>query len=309
MINESKLNDKMFHLMESGFFGKQVLNEAEEIKQGAYGDPYQYKRVETPDGIKYMYAKKGNDNWVEQIYKVGIDSIKKLIFPKDLEGSSEKTSASSEKTSASSEKKSASPETKSASSETKSASSETKSASSETKSSSSETKASSETKSSSKAGSTIYDAIFVAGDRNVIAIPSQLQYFKNGFGKDRNVAAFDSNAGCVPFGHKQTIEQVLAENPKIPVFLYSLGAIYVDRVASNGNADVRKIFVIEPYYGRGQHVKDNIDAAIGMGVKPSQIYVGGYANVGLGVVDGATPTKSGNHFLAVTEVAGKHKNA
>ena len=273
----------MFHLMESGFFGKQVLNEAEEIKQGAYGDPYQYKRVETPDGIKYMYAKKGNDNWVEQIYKVGIDSIKKLIFPKDLEGSSEKTSASSEKKDASSEKKSASPETK--------ASSEKSSFASKFMSSGT------------------YDAIFVAGDKTRIPIPSQLQYFKNGFGKDRNVAAFDSNAGCVPFGHKQTIEQVLAENPKIPVFLYSLGAIYVDRVASNGNADVRKIFVIEPYYGRGQHVKDNIDVAIGMGVKPSQIYVGGYADVGLGVVKGATPTKSNNHSLAVTEVAEIHKNA
>jgi hypothetical protein len=302
MINESKLNNRMLHLMESGFFGRQLLNEAEEIKQGAYGDPYQYKRVETPDGIKYMYAKKGNDNWVEQIYKVGIDSIKKLIFPKDLEGSSETKSASSEKKDASSEKTSASSETKSASSEKKSASSEKKSASPETK-------ASSETKSSSKAGSTRYDAIFVAGDKTVIPISIQLQNFKNGFGKDRNVAAFDSNAGCVPFGHKQTIEQVLAENPKIPVFLYSLGAIYVDRVASNSNADVGKIFVIEPFYGRGQHVKDNIDAAIDMGVKPSQIYVGTNANVGLGVVKGATPTKSNNHSLAVTEVAGIHKNA
>ena len=52
----------------------------------------------------------------------------------------------------------------------------------------------------------------------------------DGFGKDKNVAAFFLNG--TPHGHKQTIAQVLADNPKIPAFLFSAGAGQVNNIAS-----------------------------------------------------------------------------
>jgi hypothetical protein len=273
MINESKLNNRMFHLIESGFFGKQVLSEAvedkEEIKQGAYGDPYQYKRVPGSGGVKYFYAKKGDSNWVEQTKQKGIDGIKQLIFPKDLE--------------------------------TGNTSKETKDTSSETGNTSKETQVASDNANKK------YEAIFVAGITSGISIDNQIKNFKAGFGEGRRVAVFYYDGA--PYGHKQSISQVLAESPKIPIFLYSAGADQVYNMASNANADVNKIFVIEPYFGPKQTIKPKIDAAINMGVPVSHIYVGGYAEVGLGVVEKATPTKSGNHFKAPAEVAALHKNA
>lgn len=47
-----------------------------EIKQGAKGDPYQYKR----EGGKYFYAKKGTENWTEQTNPNGIKAIEDRIF-------------------------------------------------------------------------------------------------------------------------------------------------------------------------------------------------------------------------------------
>jgi hypothetical protein len=163
-----------------------------------------------------------------------------------------------------------------------------------------------------------YDAIFVAGLTREVSIDGQVEYFKKGFGSNAKVAAFDYNG--VSHGGTQTIAQVLASNPKIPAFLFSKGCEMVQVVASNGNADVQKIFVIEPYYGQGQTVKPKIEAALGAGVPAKNVYVANYANAGKGVLCkpndtnndglcGATATKSGNHYSAVTEVAGNHKQS
>ena len=294
MINESKLNVRMFHLMESGFFGKQLLSEAvedkEEVKQGAYGDPYQYKRVPGSGGVKYFYAKKGNSDWVEQTKQKGIDGIKQLIFPKDLQTGN----ASKETGNASSENKDASKETENASSETKDASKETENTSKGTQV-------------ASDNANKKYEAIFVAGITTQISIDNQIKNFKAGFGEGRRVAVFYYNGA--PYLHNQTISQVLVESPKIPIFLYSAGADQVDKMASNANADVNKIFVIEPYFGKNQTVQPKIGTAIKMGVPAKHIYVGAYADAGLGVIKNATPTKSGNHFKAPMEVAALHKNA
>ena len=309
MINESKLNNRMFHLMESGFFGKQLLSEAEETKQGAYGDPYQYKRVSDSSGnIKYFYAKKGDSNWTEQKYPKGISEIQRIYFPNDFKDvtSSEKPNTSSEKPNTSSEKKEASSEKTNTSSEKPNTSSEKTNTSSEKKEAPSEKSSFA----SKFMNSGAYDAIFVAGLTSKVGIEDQIQYFKNGFGKDANVAAFYYTGA--PYGHKQTIAQVLADNPKIPAFLFSAGAGQVYNIASNGNADVNKIFVIEPYYDLGQTVKPKIDAAVSAGVPANHIYVGAYAGVGLGVIQGATSTSALNsrgHFDAVTVVARKHNVA
>ena len=62
-----------------------VISEQEEIRQGAKGDPFQYKREGAPGGdypeTKYYYAKKGNDpSWKEQTIDRGWKAIKTEIF-------------------------------------------------------------------------------------------------------------------------------------------------------------------------------------------------------------------------------------
>ena len=163
-----------------------------------------------------------------------------------------------------------------------------------------------------------YDAIFVAGLTRDVGIDGQVGYFKKGFGSNAKVAAFDHTGA--PHGHNMTIAQVFASNPKIPAFLFSQGCEMSQVVASSGNADPSKVYIIEPFFGKGQTVKPKIDAALGRGVPSSNVYVANYANAGKGVLCkpndtdsdglcGATATKSGNHYSAVTEVAGKHKQS
>lgn len=369
-MNESKLNNKMFHLMKNGFFGKQLLNEgalslSEGMKVMIFQSIHNYfnenNRI-TVDGIagdqtaKTLNGKKelGYDfdkdlsGELKSYYKTQLNKAKKflsdfkssndihnvrmlqvilclagrtevkpdgIIGPITKEAMSNKLGADN----AAQVKDDALTKTideaisnVEATSNMgfsvkgiKTSSGNTNASSGNTNASSGNTNASSEKTSSGKSGSSgAYDAIFVAGITSGVGINGQIEYFKNGFGKDKNVAAFFLDG--TPYGHKQSISQVLADNPKIPAFLFSAGAGQVYNIASNGNADVNKIFVIEPYYAQGQTVKPKIDAAVSAGVPMNHIYVGAYAAVGLGVVADATPTKSGNHFLAVTEVARKH---
>ena len=131
----------------------------EEIRQGAVGDPYQYKKVKASSGIKYFYAKKGNNDWTEQTNQVGIDSIKKLIFPEDSNASSNTSSTSSNK-----------------STDSSTTTSDSKNVSKETTSTSGK-----------------IDAIFVAGLEGDVNEQGQLQRLKNGLG-NKNIASFKYNA-------------------------------------------------------------------------------------------------------------------
>lgn len=52
----------------------------EQVKQGAQGDPFQYKK----EGGKYFYAKKGQQNWIEVKTEKALKSIKTNIFGEKL---------------------------------------------------------------------------------------------------------------------------------------------------------------------------------------------------------------------------------
>ena len=375
MINESKLNNRMLHLMESGFFGKQILSEgalslSEDMKVRIFQSIYNWwgnqdkwilvdgipgkntanaiknttmskfdrQNLDTYIGVALYNSQRSTSEIAENYRNLNdIHNVRALqvilclsgrtevkpdgvIGPvtkaamRDKLGYDDITKVTDEKLKAVIDEAISNVEATDMSFEiagvqgVNTSSEKTNTSSEKTNTSSEKPNTSSEKTSSGKTGSKGgYDAIFVAGITTGEGIDSQIKYFKNGFGKDANVAAFFLNG--TPYGHKQTIAQVLADNPKIPAFLFSAGAGQVYNIASNGNADVNKIFVIEPYYAQGQTVKPKIDAAVSAGVPANHIYVGAYAAVGLGVVADATPTKSGNHFLAVTEVARKHSMA
>jgi len=367
-MNESKLNVRMLHLMESGFFGKQLLNEgalslSEGMKVMIFQSIHNYfnenNRI-TVDGIagdqtaKTLNGKKelGYDfdkdlsGELKSYYKTQLNKAKKflsdfkssndihnvrmlqvilclagrtevkpdgIIGPITKEAMSNKLGADNTaqvKDDALTKTIDEAISNVEATSNMGFSVKGIKTSSGNTNTSSGKTSTSSEktNTSSGKSGSSgAYDAIFVAGITSGVGINGQIEYFKNGFGKDKNVAAFFLNG--TPYGHKQTIAQVLADNPKIPAFLFSAGAGQVSNIASNGNANVNKIFVIEPYFGKGQTVQSKIKAAIGNGVPTNHIYVGSYPDVGLGVVADATPTSSLNsqsHVDSVTVVARKH---
>jgi len=66
-------------LLESKSDNLKPLISEQDVKQGAAGDPYQYKK----EGGKYFYAKKAegtNAKWVEQTTPKGIDAIATKIF-------------------------------------------------------------------------------------------------------------------------------------------------------------------------------------------------------------------------------------
>ena len=147
-----------------------------------------------------------------------------------------------------------------------------------------------------------YEAIFVAGYETGYGTDKQLQYFKSGFGANRNVAVFKFD--LTPFNHQQSVTDVLAGNPKIPVFLFSAGAQNAGALSSNGNVDKKKLYVIQPN-GTREAVKTSVDAAVGNGVPAGNIFVGAAPTIGSGIVQGATPTASKDHFQALTEVASK----
>jgi hypothetical protein len=147
-----------------------------------------------------------------------------------------------------------------------------------------------------------YEAIFVAGFETGYGTDKQLQYFKNGFGVNRNVAVFKFD--MTPFNQKQSISDVLASNPKIPVFLFSAGAQNAEFLSSNGNIDRNKLYIIQPN-GTRDAVKKSVDAAMNNNVPAKNVFVGSAPNVGKDIVQGATPTVSKDHFQSLTEVASK----
>lgn len=147
-----------------------------------------------------------------------------------------------------------------------------------------------------------YEAVFVAGYETGYGTDKQLQYFKNGFGANRNVAVFKFD--LTPFNHQQSVTDVLAANPKIPVFLFSAGAQNAGALSSNGNVDKSKLYVIQPN-GTREAVKTSVDAAVGNGVPAGNIFVGAVPQLGSGIVKNASLTASKDHFQSLTEVASK----
>lgn len=258
----------------------------EEIKQGAAGDPYQYKKVKSSDGIKYFYAKKGNNDWVEQTKQVGIDAIRNLIFPED---SNQPTSISKE--------------TKTDSKETSPTTTPTNTTTTTTSKETSPTKTTTTSKSPSSGK---YDAIFVGGLEDAINQNGQLGILKNGLG-EKNIASFKYNSST------SEINKVLESNPKIPIFLFSAGCTKAKDLVSNKNVDLNKLYIIEPY-GVWKVAADIVKFAVASGVPPQNVFYhtvrdskgkeiqGASLPYGKGLVDNATDTNAKDHFDALRVV-------
>lgn len=79
MKNLKNYKNRFYSLLESKMGDvKPLINEEvkDVVAQGPYGDPYQYKK----EGNRYFYAKKGQENWIEQTRPQGIEAIKTKIF-------------------------------------------------------------------------------------------------------------------------------------------------------------------------------------------------------------------------------------
>jgi hypothetical protein len=121
-----------------------------------------------------------------------------------------------------------------------------------------------------------FDAILVGGlDHRVgdLNISRQENLFKEGFGVNTNVKAFRHLALT------KNIKDFLAQNPKIPIFLFSAGCSKTLDLSRDPNVDKKLLFVIEPY-GVSEPTKNLIETAIAEGLPAENVYVGSYPGVG-----------------------------
>lgn len=138
------------------------------------------------------------------------------------------------------------------------------------------------------------DAIFVAGLTENKTVPQQTALFKQGFGANKKVQAFEKDDIA-------NILNALRQNPKTPVFLFSAGCRQAFNLANDPNIDKQKLFMIEPSVASAG-TKSTVEAAIGSGVPSRNVFAGPTAGRGLGIA-GASRTPNGvDHFGSLTYV-------
>jgi hypothetical protein len=144
------------------------------------------------------------------------------------------------------------------------------------------------------------DAIFIGGLETLynggvlMTQAEQLKLFKKTYGDSKNVKGFKHNADT------SLILNVLKENPKIPVVMFSKGCDIANIIAADSNADKNKIYIVEPWAKKGNAA---VSDAVKKGVPANHVYVGTTPETGKGVVVGVSLSKGSNHFDALTKVA------
>lgn len=149
----------------------------------------------------------------------------------------------------------------------------------------------------------IYDAVLVGGLDNRAgdkSIDVQVDLLKKGLGGNKNVKGFRYNTPS------SSIVTFLKSNRGIPVYLFSAGCRMSDEIANAMGSDKNKLYIIEPF-AAGKITKNKVRNAVGMGVPPSNVFVGNSIGRGKGIVDGASPSGSSSHWGALTSVASKTK--
>lgn len=156
-----------------------------------------------------------------------------------------------------------------------------------------------------------FDAVLVGGldnrpgDQN---ITKQEELFKKGFGVNKKVKAFRFSAPTLE------VKQFLAQNPKLPIFLFSAGCAKTLDLSRDKNVDKTKLFVIEPY-AASANTKNLVEKAISEGLPAKNVYVGSYPGVGSNIVGATTKNPSslskhplGSHWGALEYVGSVNSN-
>ena len=134
------------------------------------------------------------------------------------------------------------------------------------------------------------------GDKN---ISSQVDLIKKGMSKNTQVMGFR-------YTDAEGLYAELNRNSNATVVLFSAGGSKAEAVARlmlENNEALRHLYILEPYHVGGTTTK-SVRKAVELGVPPENVWVGGYAKAGLGVIANATrtPNCSPSHWCALTEV-------
>lgn len=132
-----------------------------------------------------------------------------------------------------------------------------------------------------------------------LKINKQVELVKKGIGDNKEVIGFSY------FENAKAIEYI-KNNPESYVIMFSAGCKHARAVAQkikNENKTLDKIFIVEPYHVGGDTTKSVRDA-VSLGVPEKNVIVGKYKEVGLGIVNGATPTPlcKPSHWCALTKI-------
>jgi len=131
-----------------------------------------------------------------------------------------------------------------------------------------------------------------SGDKST---STQAQMLKNALGVT-NVKSFDWDAST------ESILSFLSANPKTPVFLFSAGCKKAGALSASNNVDVKKLYIIEPFYEAGRETEKSVKTAVSNGVPSKNVFVGTNASRGSGIVSGTASSNAKDHWDALVTV-------
>ena len=131
-----------------------------------------------------------------------------------------------------------------------------------------------------------------SGDKST---STQAQMLKNALGVT-NVKSFDWDAST------ESILSFLSANPKTPVFLFSAGCKKAGALSASNNVDVKKLYIIEPFYEAGGETEKSVKTAVSNGVPSKNVFVGKNASRGSGIVSGTSSSNGSDHWDALVTV-------
>ena len=131
-----------------------------------------------------------------------------------------------------------------------------------------------------------------SGDKST---STQAQMLKNALGVT-NVKSFDWDSST------ESILSFLSANPKTPVFLFSAGCKKAGALSASNNVDVKKLYIIEPFYEAGGETEKSVKTAVSNGVPSKNVFVGTNASRGSGIVSGTASSNAKDHWDALVTV-------
>lgn len=140
-----------------------------------------------------------------------------------------------------------------------------------------------------------FKAVLVAGMTFGESVEQQVDRLRKAIGG--NVKGFSYTGGPQP------VIDFLKNNPQTPVFLFSAGCSMSGDIANCGYVDKNKFYIVEPYFSGGK-TTSQVRSAVTNGVPASHVFVGPSAGRGLGIVKGATDSRTpqGCHYCSVSTV-------
>ena len=100
------------------------------------------------------------------------------------------------------------------------------------------------------------------------------------------------------------IKEFIQQNKNIPIFLFSAGCKISSQLSSLPYIDKNKFYIIEPYFSGGETTK-SVRKSVNDGIPISNIFVGPNTGRGLGIVKGASDSKTTPkdcHYCAISSV-------